>query len=144
MSNLLSLNDDCLYALCEAASRVHAPRWTLPTSDTHDWPADLSTSYIPERRFCLAWVILSHVCQRLRRICLDSPALWADAILALPSPDAWDGFVERARDRPLELCVPTHNCRMEERIHLECRYLDKIWFAEDLIHRARNGHRQGR
>ncbi|KZV66075.1 hypothetical protein PENSPDRAFT_655162 [Peniophora sp. CONT] len=136
MAGLLHLNDDCLHLLCDAASLVHPPHWKFTVSNDHDW-TPLSTHdnrYDPsEQRFCLGWVLLSHVCRRLRRICLDSPALWAGAILALPSVNAWNTSLERARDSVLELCIPTNHCSLKESKYLEGQYMEKIWFAQDAL-----------
>ncbi|VDB85893.1 unnamed protein product [Peniophora sp. CBMAI 1063] len=61
------------------------------------WPIRLGT----EDRFkkTLGWVTVTHVCRRMRNICLEQRSLWAR--LSPDNRQPWDIFIERAGGSPL-------------------------------------------
>ncbi|KZV75514.1 hypothetical protein PENSPDRAFT_70793 [Peniophora sp. CONT] len=109
---LLDLNDDALHVLFGVTALFHPPHWEFPGSgQPHDWePDSLSEypTYLETHRgpkFCLGWLYLSHVCRRLRQICLASPALWGGVVLALPSLSSMEHLLVRAQQAPLRLSL---------------------------------------
>ncbi|KAI0044465.1 hypothetical protein FA95DRAFT_1608519, partial [Auriscalpium vulgare] len=103
------LEDHCAATDAAAALRnAQLPVARLPPEILHAIFAILSTIdsllHSPETLKCrLAWMVVTHVCQRWRHIALHRPTLWAHNI-ALPFPrgNRWlEAFLTRAQDAPL-------------------------------------------
>ncbi|KAI0043301.1 hypothetical protein FA95DRAFT_1563477 [Auriscalpium vulgare] len=91
-----------------ALHNAELPISRLPPEILHAIFAILSTIDplgFSTRQRSLAFVLVTHVCQRWRHIALHQPTLWAHHIfLPFPRGNRWlDAFLTRARDAPLKV-----------------------------------------
>ncbi|KZV63077.1 hypothetical protein PENSPDRAFT_691957 [Peniophora sp. CONT] len=97
--------------------------------------------WMPERRFpeghvTLGWIILGHVCSQWREVALSSSSLWCDiSCYALPVR-AVPEFIERSRQRKLNLAFENHTSASSV-LESDMANLRQMWMSQPIRQHSR-------
>lgn len=133
MSAILDLPEEIVREVFECAALSDPPRRREPDLEYAEDRLLVKKSL--QYKYTLGWIHLTHVHRSLRIVGIDMAHLWASVVTVIPSPEAVDEFLCRARQSDLTLHVYADQIKYP--FHLQKADVDTLAWAKLHQHRVR-------